>query len=104
MQLSNHQPCDVCNVGHEVSADSARDFSESAEVDHAGIGARPGNDHFGLMLLRQVFHLVIVNELAFLMEAVRNDLEEIAGKIRGAPVGQMPPVGEIHAQDGIPGL
>lgn len=55
------------------------------------------------MLLRQVPHLVIV-DIALIVDAVGHDMVVLSGKVHGGAVGQMPAVGQIHAQHGVPVL
>lgn len=73
-------------------------------VDAARIGAGPGHDYGGLVLAGQSGHFVIIDAACFLAHAVGNDLKQATREVHRAAVGQMPAVGEIHAQDHVAGL
>ena len=56
------------------------------------------------MLQRKAAHLVVVDALILLGDAVGEDVEVLAGQVHGGAVRQVAAVGEVHAQDRVAGL
>ena len=52
------------------------------------------------MLNGQALHLVVV-DLAGLVDAVGDDVVQLAGEVDGGAVGQVTAVGQVHAEHGV---
>src|SRR6185369_17920730 len=77
------------------------DLPERREVYDARIGAGADHDHLRLVSIGKTFDFFIIDGLGFRRHAVRNDVEELAGKIDRAAVGKVSAVGEVHPEDGV---
>ena len=101
MQPRRHQPRDVGDVHHHERAHLVADGADAREVEDARIGARARDDHLGLAFEGDALHLVVIDGLRLLGDAVGNDVEEGAREIDGRAVRQVSAVGEIHPHDGV---
>ena len=88
----------VRDIHHQQRAYLVRHLTELFKIELARIGACARDDHFWLMLQRQLTHGFIINLLCFLIHAVRNDIEVFARDINRAAVREMPAVREAHAE------
>ena len=61
MHAAGDQAGEVRHVDHQIGADRIGDLAEAREVDDARIGGAAGDDHLGLVLLRELLDLVIVD-------------------------------------------
>ena len=104
VQASRHESGDVRNIGQQICAHFTGDLTHPCKIDDARIGAGAHRNHPWLMSSRHFGELVVIDLLISLANAVMNDLEKFAGKIRFVAVSQMPAVGEIHRQHFIPWL
>ncbi len=91
----------VSDIGHEVSPHPVGDLAELDPVRHARIRGVSGDDQPGPVFQRQFFDFVIVQQLRLRVDAVRNDVIELAGQVDRAAVGQVSPVRKGHAHDGV---
>ena len=103
MEASSYQTSDVSDIAHEVSAALVGDLTEALKIDDTGISGGAADDQLGLVLHSQTLHLVVVN-VTLLIDAVADDVEEMAGEVDRAAVGQVTTVGQLHAHHGIAGL
>ena len=78
-----------------------RDRCNAFEVDDAGVCTGAADDELRLDFLRGLFHDFIVQKFIFFSDAVRNDIEIIAGNIDRAAVRQMTAIREVHAHHGV---
>src|SRR5690606_2066329 len=90
----------VGDVDHEQRAVFVCDAGHALEVDAQGIGGRAAHDQLRLVFTRQPLELVGI-ELFFLVQAVRNEVVQLAGGIDRRTVSQVTAFGHAHAQDGI---
>ena len=104
MQPRRNKPRDVGDVHHHQRAHLVADGADAREVEDAGISACARDDHLGLAFEGDALHLVIVDGLRLLGDAVGNDVEKGARKVDGRAVRQMSAVREVHPHDGIAGL
>ena len=104
VQASRHEAGDVRNIGQQICAQFTRDLTHPCKIDDARIGAGAHRNHSWLMSSRHFGELVVIDLLITLANAVMNNLEKFARKIRFVAVSQMPAVGEIHRQHFIAGL
>ena len=101
MQPGGHQSRKMRHVDHEIGADGVGDLAEAREVDDARIGRAAGDDHRGLVLLRKFLDLVVVDAVVVLAHAVLHGVEPLAGQVRRRAMGQVPAMGERHAEDRV---
>ena len=90
----------VCHVDKQISAYFVGDFAETRPVDFQCVGGSAGHNHFGLVFQRQALYFGIVEHFVFI-QAVADDIVELAGNINGSAVGEMAAVGQTHAHDGV---
>ena len=90
----------VRHIHHEESTDILGDFGEPFEIDTQGISRCTGDDQFRLVLMRQLFHLVIVDFL-FFVQTVGNDVEPLARHVQCHAVRKMTAFGKRHPHNGI---
>ena len=104
MNSRRDKPGDVRDVREQIRADFARDFAHAFEVNDTRIGTRAHGDHFWFMLARHLCELVVINLFAVLADAVVDNFEKFAGKIRLVAMRQVPAVRQIHRQHFVAGL
>ena len=75
--------------------------AETGEIDDPRIGAAAGDDHLGLVLVRQARDFVVIDAFIFFAHAVGDDLVELARKIERMAVRQVAAVRQVHAEDGV---
>ncbi len=88
------------HVHHENGADLLGHFGETLEVDPQSIGRGAGDDQLGLVLVRQPFHLGVVDFLVF-VQTVGHHVEPLAGHVERHAVGQVAAGRKVHAEDGV---
>ncbi|MNM14001.1 hypothetical protein D3C81_242030 [compost metagenome] len=103
VQARRYQARDVGHVDEQVSADLVGDLAETGEVEGFRVGGEAGHDHFRLMLDGQALDFVVVDQ-AVGIDAVLHGVVQLAGGADLGAVGQVPAVGQAHAQQGIAGL
>ena len=101
MSARSNQASDVSHIDHEVCADFMGDLRHTLEVDDARISGSAADDQLRLMLFRQLFHLVIIDGLSLRIDAVGDDVVQLAGEVRRAAMGQMAAVIQAHAHNRI---
>ena len=101
MRARGNQAGDMGHVDHKVCADFMRDLRHTLEVDDARIGRGAADDKLRLMLFRQLLHLVVIDGLGFGINAIRNDVVQLAGEVRRAAMGQVAAVIQAHAHNRI---
>ena len=77
------------HVDHQIGADGIGDLAEAREVDDARIGRAAGDDHRGLVLLRELLDLVIVDAVVVGSNAILDGVEPLARQVRRRAVGEM---------------
>ena len=95
------EAADVRHVDHQVRADGIGNSAKARKVDHARIGARPGDDELRSDLLGHTRERVIVDGLGLGVDAVKMRLKIFPGQGRLAAVRQVAAVGEVHAEDAV---
>ena len=103
VQPGGHQPSDMGHVHHQISPHLIGNRPEPGKVEDAGVGAGPDHDHLRSVLQRQLFHLVVVDGLGLGVHPIGHHVEKLAGEVHPRTVGQVPPGGEVHAHDRVPG-
>ena len=98
------QACGVGHVRHQQGAAFPSDLTHSPEVDFAGIGAGSGHDEPGPVLLGQFSQGVVVDRFRVLPDSVGNESIHPAGEVQRVAMGEVPPVRQVHAENGLPGL
>ncbi len=91
----------VRHIDEEIRTHAIGDFAKALPVDHQRVSRRAGYDHFGLVLLRQPFHFIVVDFFRFRMQAISHGIEDFAAEIYRSAVCQMPAVSKRHAEDGV---
>ena len=89
------------HVDHQVRADGIGNSAKARKVDHARIGARPGDDELRSDPLGHARERVVVDGLCLGVHAVKMRLKIFPGQRRLAAVRQVPAVGEVHAEDAV---
>ena len=88
------------HVDHESGARVAGNLREAREIDPQAVGRGASDDDARLVLMREPFHLVVVDLLG-LVQAVRLDVEPLARDVDRRSVGQMSAHRQRHAQNGV---
>ena len=101
MLSAGNETRDVRHIDHEERAVPVRDLAHDLAIDGAGIGGGAGDEQFGVMLLYEVFHMVIVDAAGGGIDAVADAAVDLAGEIDGRAVAQVAAVGKIHAHERI---
>ena len=104
MHARGHEAGDVGHVHEEFCAHLVGDFAEALEVDDARVGGSAGHDDLRMAFHGLLLHLIVIDAAGFLRDAVGLHMEETAGEVDRAAVGEMTAVGEIHAEQGVAGL
>ena len=101
MHSGGNQAGDMRHVDHHHRPDLIGDLPKGLKIDGAGVGAGADDDQLGLMFPRQPFHFIVIDGSGFLFDPIGNDIEKLAGEIDRRTVGQMPAVGQVHAEHRI---
>ena len=91
-------------IHHEISPDFVRDGAELVELDGARVRRRARDDELGLIFESFLPDVVVVYPARLGVEPVRDEPEELAAEVDGRAVGEVPALGEGHAEHGIAGL
>ena len=86
-----------------IRADLVGDLPERREVDQPRVGRGAADDHLRPVLVGEVAHLVVVDQLGVLAHAVRHGVEPLAGEVDLRPVGQVAAVRQRHRQHRVAG-
>ena len=92
------------HVHEEFGAHLVGDFAEAFEVDDARVGGSAGHDDLRMAFHGLLLHFIVIDAAGFLRDAVGLHMEETAGEVDRAAMGQMAAVVEVHAQDRVPRL
>ena len=98
------EPGEVRHVDPEERADLVRDGAESLEVLVTRVCRPPCDEYLRLGLDGLLAHLVHVDAVVFLADAVRLDLVELAGEVELHAVCEVTAVREIEAHDLVAGV
>ena len=93
------QPGNVRNVRQQRAADLRGDLAEGLEVDGPRVGRRAADDQVRAQVARLATDLLHVDALRLRVHAVAERLVEAPGDVDLHPVGQVPAVVELHAED-----
>jgi hypothetical protein len=104
MYAAGNQSGDVRHVHKKECADGLGDFGDALEIDDARICAGTRYDHFGFVILRERFDLIVIDALIFLAHVIFDEVVHAPGKIQRVAVGQVAAVREGHAEDGVAGF
>ncbi|MNM49766.1 hypothetical protein D3C81_607770 [compost metagenome] len=92
------------HVDEQVGTDLVGDLTEAWEIEGFRVGREPGDDHLRFALHRQALDFVVIDQARLGVDAVLHGVVQLArGRHLGA-VGQVPAVGQAHAQNGVAGL
>ena len=91
----------VGHVDHQLGADLPRDLGKGAVGDLAGIGAGTGDDELRPVLAGEPRHLVEVEPLIALPDAVMDKLVEHPGGIELHAVRQVAAMGEVEGENRV---
>ena len=92
------QADEVRGVDHQPGADLVGDLPERGEVDQPRVGRRAADDHLRPVLEGQVAHLVVVDQLGVLADAVGHGVEPLAGEVDLRAVGEVAAVRQDHRE------
>ncbi len=92
------------HVRPELGPDLVGDRAERGEVQVAGVGGPARDDDIRLLGERGRAHLVHLDAVRLLVDAVRGHLVQAAGEVDLHPVGEVTPVGEASPMMRSPGL
>ena len=95
---------DVRDVGQQVGTHRIGDLAEPGPIGHPGVGGVPGDDHadgvsVGLGLVGEFFDGLVIQALRLLIDAVGDDVVQLARPVGTAAVGEMASVQQIHTHD-----
>ena len=99
--LPGDEADEVGGVDHEDRADLVGDLAERGEVDQARDRRAAADDHLRAVLAGEAAHLVVVDVLGVLADAVVHGVEPLAGERDLRAVGQVAAVREAHREDGV---
>ena len=74
------------HVGHEQRADAVRNRAKALPIDDPRIGRGTRDDQLGLVLVREALDGFVIDQFALRLEAVRDDVEPLAGEVDGRAV------------------
>src|SRR5580704_2903735 len=94
----------VRHIDHEEGANLVGHLAEARPVDVTRVGRSAGHDQPGLLLARHRFHLLVVDQVAVGLDAVRHDLEPLARLVGRRAVCEMAALVECHAHEFVAGL
>ena len=103
IQPHGHEARIVRDVGHQQRADLVCDGTKTFPVDSERVGRGASDDHLGLRFERGFLRRVVV-DLLLVVQAIRNEVIELARKVDGRAVGQVPAVCKRHAKHRVAGL
>ena len=103
VQAGGDQAGEVGHVHPQLGADLVGDGAERGEVELARIGGPAGDEHRRPVLQRLVAHDVHVDEERLRVDSVGGGVVQLAGEVELHAVGEVPAVGEFHAEDGVAG-
>ena len=89
MDAAGHETGDMGHVDHEIGTDRIGDLAETLPVPDTRIGGAASQNQLGLVLVREPFDLVHVEQVIVLPHPVGNDVEPLAGHIDRRAVGQV---------------
>ena len=92
------------DVDQQICADRLGDLLKSWKIKGARIGAGADDEQAWATFLRHLLHRVIVDGFGLSLYAVGKHAEQDPGKIDLAAVGEVSPLGEVHAQNGVAGF
>ncbi len=101
MDTCSNQTGNMRHVNHNRGTDHISNASESFKVKRTRIRAGTDHNQLWVVLFGKLFDFIIVNHACFLTNAIRNNIEKLAGKINRRAVGQVAAVGKVHPQDRI---
>src|SRR4030042_2298249 len=96
MDAGGNQSCQVSHVNNEFCIYPIGYLPKSCEIYYPGISACARNYELGLMFQSQFFHMVVIYRLSFSAYSVGNEVEEPAGKVDPAAMGEVTPVSQAH--------
>ena len=100
MKSCCHKSRNMSHIHHQICADFIRDLTETLKVNGSGISAGSGNDHLRFTLSCDLQHLIIVN-YAFVINAIRYDIEIFTGHIDRRTMCQVAAMIQIHTHVGV---
>ena len=89
------------HIDHQQRTVAVGDLAEDLEVDRSGVRRRTGDDQLRAILLDQLLDLVIVDAAGGGVDTVGDEVVELARRVNRGTVGQVPAVGQAHADDGV---
>ncbi len=101
MLSTRNQPREMGHIDHEIGPHAVGNVPEAFEINLTRIGRAPRDDQFGLMFLRQTFHLIEIDQVVVFTHVILNGIEPFPGLVRGRPMGQMPTRGQRQAHISI---
>ncbi len=89
------------HIDKQECTDGVCDFAEARPVSDLRIRREAGDDHLWLVLRRKSLDLVVVDQAGVMVDAVRNDIEQLAREIDGRSVRQVTTFIQAHSQDRV---
>ena len=103
MEACGDEAGDVRHVDPEDGTALVGDLTEALEVDDARVRGGTGDDHPRLLFHSDSLEFIVV-DVTFVVDAVRDDVEEETGEVDGRTVGQVTAGVEGHTHDLVAGL
>ena len=91
-------------IDEEDRSPLIRDLADRRPVDDLGIRRVSPDDHLGPVFERNGPQLVEVDRLGVGVDAVADDVEEIAGEVHRRSVGEVTSLIQRHTEDRVPRL
>lgn len=104
VQPRRDQAGHVGHVDKQVGTHLVGNLAKARKVEEFGVSREAGNDHLWLMLNGQTFYFVVVDQPGGGVDAVLHGVVQLAGEADAGAVGQVPAVGQAHAQHGVTGI
>src|ERR1700730_1477507 len=101
MSSPRHQPREMRHVNEVERSHLVCDLPHAGKINDAWVSASAADDELWVLLFGQLLQLVVVNRLGFPGDSVRDDLVSLARKIQMMPVGEMPAMRQVQAQNRI---
>ena len=104
MGTTGNQTGDVSHINHKYGADFVGNIRKDLEINRSGVSGRTGDQQLGLILLRHIPNLVIIDQAGLVIDIIRNNIIVLTGNISRTAVRQMAAVCKAHTHQRIAGL
>ena len=99
MRTTGNETGEVCHVDPQASANLVRNLTHCFEINHAWVSRATSDQHAWLVLFRQIFDLVVINQAILLANTIVNRLEPLTRQVDFRAMAQVTTVVQAHAQE-----